>query len=1616
MNSGWLAGQNTFPMPPGSLQDGVTYYWHVYTSDQKPRPAGMTDEQYAQHLWNNPQFTTNPNWVWSIKVDLRLGVEQTSPMDSFGPGAVNLATGNFTTSLKSKSMPTVGGDVGLTMTFNSKSPSNTGLIGTYYPDVNQNRVFDEAQVLSRVDPRPYFDWGLDRPSLAVDVDNFMVRWTGFITMPTSGSWSLGTISDDGVRIFLDNAPDSSPFLSSWQDQGAGPLLSSGTSTFEAGVPRPIRMEYYEHGGYASAELWAIRRNADQSVAEQYPVPGSWLSPGPMSMPQGWSMSADLDGDLGYSSLRETTTAVILYGMGGETHEYRRTASGYTPPPGEDGVLSLDPNHYTLQDSDGRIYLFARNGGHLLSATSTLDDRKPAAPVFTWSGSTPRLSRMTDPVSGRSIELFYGGESQCPGANNAPAAMLCRINYWDGTVSDLSYASGFLVRMANPGTLVTDLGWNAGRLESIREPYSYDLEAAGMVSSLQGTVTHISYDAQMRVTGMAGPTPGVASGSSLLAPKQHNYDYYDHFSDVREAGLSMPTGYARRVTYDDALRQLKDVDATAKATEQAWNVKDQVISSTDAAGLRSTTFYDHADRPIESYGPAPASYYGGDNRPNGTGSVPYGTTRYDESMTGLQAAYWAVGAISGPPKMHGAEAGATAGVYDLNWGAGAPAGLGVIDNWGMRLTGEITMPVAGNYQMQMVSDSAVRLWVDDILVSDAWGDPGGNERVASLGNVNNATAGSRHRIRIDFVDVTNNAHMYLMWLPPGGSWATVPNNMLSPRYGLATGSTSPEGKITKTNFQYPYLGLPTQVIQDQGGLNLTTSTGYEAPGVGFLRRTSRTLPAGNAWSYAYYGNTESRANPCVSGSPAVSQAGFLKITTAPDPDGSGPGTPRSTEQVHDNSGRVVASRVDAEPWSCVTYDARDRVTSRTVPAFGGSPARTITNTYSVGGNPAVSSVSDATGTITTGLDWVGRPISYTDVWNKTTTSTYDQPGRLIATSGPRGSETFTYDPAGRLIGQSLDGLAMASAGYDNSGRLTSVNYPSGTGNGANNTTGAFAYNPYGRTNATTWAQPNGWSTTDALHYDFASGRVIDQVIDGVDDLVNSFTYDGVGRLINAKVAGHDLTYQYASSGGCGTLTTAGANTNRTAVIDNGVTKTQCYDNADRLMSNPSDPTVGTVVYDAHGNTTQIGRTVLAYDGSDRHLQSSVGDQVVTYKRDATDRIVERSVVEAEVVTRRGLGSSSTTGALALSSLSVALPVSTNIGDVVVATISVGQGSNTTITTPAGWTLRQSDVNDTNIRTSIYTKTWASGDPITANFVFNGSRYAVGGMAAYAGVDTTSPVEMLSTNVQTASTALSASQVTTPGPSRRLLSIFATQGTGTIASGPTQGSNLWTRDTVQISSTSTRIHQGVWEELWSDWGPSGTRSATSAASANAISHLLALKPKVKTTTIRYGHSAGGDSADLTLDAANTVIERTIGLVGGVLVTKRTTGDVYSYPNIHGDIVATADGTGARIGTTMSYDPYGQALTALADNQEGTMDYAWLGKHQRPLEHQTGLNTIEMGARQYVPPREVPRGRPRRGGKCKRLRLRRRGSDQPVRSERTDLLELRRQEGEKGRGSSQ
>src|SRR5690606_35030367 len=121
-----------------------------------------------------------------------------------------------------------------------------------------------------------------------------------------------------------------------------------------------------------------------------------------------------------------------------------------------------------------------------------------------------------------------------------------------------------------------------------------------------------------------------------------------------------------------------------------------------------------------------------------------------------------------------------------------------------------------------------------------------------------------------------------------------------------------------------------------------------------------------------------------------------------------------------AGRLAGTQVNGGTWSCISYDARGRVTQRTYPAYGGHPARTVTYNYKVGGDPRVTSVTDATGTITTRTDTLGRVIEHTDVWGKTTTSEYTQTSRLDTQWFQGGWLDYTYDPVGRVDGVRFSG--------------------------------------------------------------------------------------------------------------------------------------------------------------------------------------------------------------------------------------------------------------------------------------------------------------------------------------------------------------------------------------------------------------------------------------------------------------------------------------------------------------------------------------------------------------------------------------------------------------------
>ncbi len=108
-----------------------------------------------------------------------------------------------------------------------------------------------------------------------------------------------------------------------------------------------------------------------------------------------------------------------------------------------------------------------------------------------------------------------------------------------------------------------------------------------------------------------------------------------------------------------------------------------------------------------------------------------------------------------------------------------------------------------------------------------------------------------------------------------------------------------------------------------------------------------------------------------------------------------------------------------------------------------------------------------------------------------------------------------------------------------------------------------------------------------------------------------------------------------------------------------------------------------------------------------------------------------------------------------------------------------------------------------------------------------------------------------------------------------------------------------------------------------------------------------------------------------STGAILQRTLSLPGGVSVTINGSVIQWSYPDLHGDSIVLVDGTGLRIGTRASYDPFGQPVDpatgdigttvaddAVADTTSGGADHAWAGGAGKLYEHQGSVATVEMG----------------------------------------------------------
>ncbi len=96
-----------------------------------------------------------------------------------------------------------------------------------------------------------FDWGAGSPGASIAVDNFSASWTGWLFAPVSGSFNFATISDDGVRVWVNGTL----VIDNWTPHG--PTTNTATNIpLTAGQRVSVRIEYFEAGGGATVRwLW-----------------------------------------------------------------------------------------------------------------------------------------------------------------------------------------------------------------------------------------------------------------------------------------------------------------------------------------------------------------------------------------------------------------------------------------------------------------------------------------------------------------------------------------------------------------------------------------------------------------------------------------------------------------------------------------------------------------------------------------------------------------------------------------------------------------------------------------------------------------------------------------------------------------------------------------------------------------------------------------------------------------------------------------------------------------------------------------------------------------------------------------------------------------------------------------------------------------------------------------------------------------------------------------------------------------------------------------------------------------------------------------------------------------
>ena len=133
----------------------------------------------------------------------------------------------------------------LVITFIRRQMSPMGLQAEYFA-----KPGDTEPIASRTYRKVFVYHSEGSPAYGVPRENYYAVWKGFVLVPSTAVYTFRSLSDDGIRIFIDGLL----LIDNWKNRGWKRSRKGGEVELAAGS-HPIRIEHRNRGGPSGLALY-----------------------------------------------------------------------------------------------------------------------------------------------------------------------------------------------------------------------------------------------------------------------------------------------------------------------------------------------------------------------------------------------------------------------------------------------------------------------------------------------------------------------------------------------------------------------------------------------------------------------------------------------------------------------------------------------------------------------------------------------------------------------------------------------------------------------------------------------------------------------------------------------------------------------------------------------------------------------------------------------------------------------------------------------------------------------------------------------------------------------------------------------------------------------------------------------------------------------------------------------------------------------------------------------------------------------------------------------------------------------------------------------------------------